>query len=170
MVTALLGWAVGEVIWAVYDVRPVLAHATHPAASEIVLLSWPIGAMASLMLLSHVSQHSPRRLWLDGLIVATSLFVVSWVFVLDKQLREESGSRLTTVPEVFNDVVLLTIAILMLSRGRPSDAPSRSLLAGKVETISVADTSRLVVARFTATASGMHHHPGVRTQPAAAAG
>ena len=139
MMTALLGWAVGEVIWAVYDVRPVLAHATHPAAAEIVLLSWPIGAMTSLILLSHVSRYSPRRLWLDGLIVATSLFVVSWVFVLDKQLREDSGSLLTTLAEVFSDVVLLTTAILMLSRGRPSDAPSRSLLAGGVATISVAD-------------------------------
>ena len=36
MVTALLGWAVGEIIWAVYDVRPDLEHATHPAAAEVV--------------------------------------------------------------------------------------------------------------------------------------
>jgi hypothetical protein len=43
---------------------------------------------------------------LDGLIVATSLFVVSWVFVLDKQLREDTGSRLSTLAQVFADVVL----------------------------------------------------------------
>ncbi|OCB38343.1 diguanylate phosphodiesterase [Mycobacterium malmoense] len=139
LVTALLGWAAGEVIWSVYDVRPELAHATHPAASEIVLLLWPFGAFASLVLLSRFSRHSPRRLVLDGLIVATSLFVVSWVFVLDQQLRHDSGSRATTVAEIFNDVVLLTTAILMLSRGRPGDEPSRNLLAGGVATISISD-------------------------------
>jgi diguanylate cyclase (GGDEF)-like protein len=136
---ALLGWAVGEVIWAVYDVRPELAHATHPAAAEVVGVLWPIGAMASLLLLSRFSRHSLRRLALDGLIVATSLFVVSWVFVLDRQLRENSASRVTTLAEVFSDVVMLTAAILTLSRGRSGDPPSRGLLAGGVATISVAD-------------------------------
>lgn len=141
MVTALLGWAVGEVIWAVYDVRPVLEHATHPAAAEVVLLLWPFGAMASLLLLSRLTRQSPRRLWLDGLIVATSLFVVSWVFVLDKELRADSGARLTTLPEVFNDVVLLTMAILLLARGVSGDIPSRNLLASGVATISLADVA-----------------------------
>lgn len=139
MVTALLGWAVGEVIWAVYDVRPVLAHATDPAAAEIVLLLWPFGAVASLMLLSRLSRRSPRRLVLDGLIVATSLFVVSWVFVLAKELRGDTGARVATIAEVFNDVVLLTMAILLLARGVTGDIPSRNLLAGGVATISVAD-------------------------------
>lgn len=139
MVTALLGWAVGEVIWAVYEVRPVLAHATDPAAAEVVLLLWPFGAIASLMLLSRLSRRSPRRLVLDGLIVATSLFVVSWVFVLDKELRVDTGSRVATLAEIFNDVVLLTMAILLLARGVSGDIPSRNLLAGGVATISVAD-------------------------------
>ncbi|WP_082974044.1 bifunctional diguanylate cyclase/phosphodiesterase [Mycobacterium sp. E1386] len=139
MMTAQLGWAAGEVIWAVYDVRPKLAHATHPAAAEIVLLLWPFGAYASLVLLSRFSRQSPRRLVLDGLIVATSLFVVSWVFVLEKQLREDSGSQATTIAEVFNDVLLLTTSILMLSRVRRGDPPSRNLLAGGVTTISIAD-------------------------------
>ncbi|WAJ43984.1 bifunctional diguanylate cyclase/phosphodiesterase [Mycobacterium sp. Aquia_216] len=139
MVVALLGWATGEVIWAVYDVRPDLEHATHPAAAEIVLLCWPIGAMASLLLLSHLNRHSQRRLMLDGLILATSLFVVSWVFVLDQQLREGSGSQLATVAEIFNDVAILTTALLMLSRGQPGERPSRSLVACGAATISVAD-------------------------------
>lgn len=139
LVTALLGWAVGETIWAVYDVRPEVEHAAHPAASEIVLLLWPVGAMVSLMLLSQLSRNSPRRLLLDGLIVATSLFVISWVFVVEAQLQERTGTRLATFAEIFNDIVLLTTAILMLSRARPGDRPSRSLVAAGVATISVAD-------------------------------
>jgi diguanylate cyclase len=139
MLTALLGWAGGEVIWAVYEVRPELEHATHPAAAEAVSLFYAIGAMVALTLLSHLSRRSPWRLVLDGLIVTTSLFVISWVFVLDKQLREDSGSRLATLTQVFADVVLMTTAIIMFSRLRPSDLPSRSLLAGGIMTIAVAD-------------------------------
>jgi diguanylate cyclase (GGDEF)-like protein len=139
LVTALVGWAVGEVLWSVYEVRPAIEHVTHPAGAEAAFTLWPIGVMASLALLSHLSRHSPRRLVLDGLIVATSLFVISWVFVLDKQLRENSGWRLATIGTIFVDVTLLTTAILMLSRVRSNDLPSRSLLAGGIAVISVAD-------------------------------
>ena len=83
-----MGWAVGEFIWAALTCAPELDHAVHPATAEAVLLLYPIGAMASLALLSKLSRHSPRgKLVLDGVIVWTSLFVVAWVFVLDKQLR-----------------------------------------------------------------------------------
>jgi diguanylate cyclase (GGDEF)-like protein len=139
LMVALLGWAVGEVIWAVYEVRPERDHATHPATAEVVLLLYPIGATASMALLSHLSRHSPRRLALDGLIVSSSLFVVSWVFVLEKQLRQDDGSRLSTVAQVAADVILMTTAILMLSRVRPGDAPSRNLLPGGITTIAATD-------------------------------
>ncbi|OBA74843.1 diguanylate phosphodiesterase [Mycobacterium sp. 1554424.7] len=139
LVIGLLGWAAGEVLWSVYEVRPDIEHATHPAVAEAVFTLYPLGAMASLALLSHLSRHSPRRLALDGLIVATSLFVISWVFVLDKQLRENNGSRLATLIEVFADVVILTTAILMLSRIRSNDLPSRGLLAAGIATIAASD-------------------------------
>lgn len=139
LVTALLGWAAGEVIWAVYDVRPEFDHASHPAAADFVLVLWPFGAMASLVLLSQLSRNSPRRLLLDGLILATSLFVLAWVFVVEAQLQKHSGARVVTSAEVFADIVQVTTAILMLSRARPGDRPSRSLLAAGVATICIAD-------------------------------
>lgn len=140
LVTGLAGWAAGEIIWAVYDVRPEFDHAANPAATEIVLLLYPIGAMASLVLLSRLSRlDNFRRLLLDGLIVATSLFVISWVFVVETQLREHTDTSLTTLVEVFSDIVLLTTAILMLSRARPGDQPSRILLASGIGTINLAD-------------------------------
>src|SRR5438094_356884 len=72
-------------------------------------------------------------------VVASSLFVISWAFVLDRQLREDNGSRLETLTEVFADVVLMTTAILMLSRIRSNDLPSRGLLAGGIATIAISD-------------------------------
>ena len=140
LLTALLGWAVGEVIWAAENARPELDHATDPAAPEFVLLLYPVGAMASLVLLSKLTRRSPqRRLLLDGVIVCTSLFVVSWVFVLHKQLGGDGSLQPATVFHIFSDVILLTTAILMLSRVRPGDPLSRSLLAGGITAIAVAD-------------------------------
>lgn len=152
LATALLGWTAGEVIWAVYDVRPESEHAAHPVAAEAMFLLYPVGAMVALTLLSHLSRRSPRRLVLDGLILATSLFVISWVFILDKQLREDNGSRLATLTQVFADIVLVTTAMIMLTRLRPRDLPSISLLAGGITTIGVAD-----IAMVFQTGMGSYH-------------
>ena len=138
LVIALLGWAVGEVIWAVYEARPELEHATHPAAAEIVLLFYPVGAMASLTLLTD-RIHRFWQLLLDGAIVASSLFVTSWVFALDKLIREGGNSLLTTFTHIFADVVVITTAFVMLSRARPGRRPSLNLFAGGIATIGVAD-------------------------------
>ncbi|MGO9155032.1 diguanylate cyclase domain-containing protein [Mycobacterium sp.] len=155
---ALVGWAVGEFIWAVYDVRSELDHAVHPSAADAVLLLYPIGALASLALLSKLSRHSPRgKLVLDGVIVWTSLFVVSWVFVLGKQLHDDSGLRPSTLTHVFADVILITTAIVILSRARAEDPPSRSLLAGGTTVICVAD----VVQLFLTAGTGSFHTGGL---------
>ena len=152
LVTGLLGWAIGEVMWAVYDVRPESEHAAHPAMADGMFLVYPIGALASLVLLSNLSRRSPRRLVLDGLIVATSLFIVSWLFVLEKQVRENSRSQPATLTHVFADIVLMTTAILMLSRIRPREPPGKSLAVGGITTIAVAD-----VAMIFRTGMGTYH-------------
>ncbi len=140
LVTALLGWAVGEIIWAADDARPELEHATHPAAAEIVLLLYPVGTMTALVLLSKLTRRSPQqRLLLDGVIVFTSLSVISWVYVLHQQLGGNSSSQPATIIHTFADVLLLTTGILMLSRVRPGDPLSRGLLAGGVTAIAIAD-------------------------------
>jgi diguanylate cyclase (GGDEF)-like protein len=138
LVTGLLGWAVGEVIWSVYEVRPELEHAAHPAASEVVLLLYPVGAIASLALLADPF-HRSWQLVLDGFIVASSLFVVSWVFVIGKVIREGSSSEPATLAHIFADVVVITAAVVMLSRARPGRRPSLNVLAGGIATIGVAD-------------------------------
>ena len=138
LVIALLGWAVGEVIWWVYDVRPELEHAAHPVATEVVLLLYPIGAIACLALLTDPF-HRSWQLVLDGVIVASSLFVVSWVFVIAKLIREGSSSEPATLAHIFADVVVVTTALVMLSRARPGRRPSLNLLAGGITTIGLVD-------------------------------
>jgi diguanylate cyclase (GGDEF)-like protein len=157
LATGLSGWAAGEVIWATVDARPDLDHATDPASAETLLVLYPVGAMASLVLLSKLTRRSPRgRLLLDGVIVWTSLLVVAWVFVLDKQLGGDSSLQPATLIHIFADIVLLTTGILMLSRVRPGDPLSRSLLAGGGTTIAGAD-----IATVFQTGIGGYHVSGL---------
>lgn len=140
LVLALAGWVAGEIIWSVYDVRSEFEHASHPAAAEIVLLLYPLGAFTAMVLLSNPpGGHNLWRLVLDGVIVSMSLWVASWVFVLDKLLKTDSSSRLVTVAHVSADVVLMTTAILLLSRNRPGRRRSVNLFASGVATIMLAD-------------------------------
>ena len=157
LVAGLLGWAVGELMWAAVDARPELHHTNDPASAETVLALYPVGAMASLVVLSKLTRRSPRgRLLLDGVIVWTSLLVVSWVFVLDKQLGGDGSFQPATPIHIFADVLLLTTGILMLSRVRPGDPLSRSLLAGGVSAIAGAD-----IATVFQTGIGGYHAGGL---------
>ncbi len=152
LVAALLGRAAEEVLRPAFDVRPDLDHATHPAAAEAVLLVYPIGATAALLAFSRLSRKTPPRLVLDGLILATSLFVISWVFVVEQQLREERVSRLATLAEVFSDIILVTIAILTLSRVTATDGPRRILVPAGIGTVGLAD-----IAVMFGTGTGSYH-------------
>jgi diguanylate cyclase (GGDEF)-like protein len=153
--TGLLGWAVGAVIWSVYDVRPEFEHAAHPASAEVLLLLYPVGAIACLVLLSDPI-HRTGPLVLDGLIVMSSLFVVSWVFVIDKLTHEGRSWGPATLAHIFADVVVTTTALVMLSRARPGRRRSLSPLASGMATIGIAD----IVIVFQ-TGVGSYHTGGV---------
>src|SRR6516162_3374259 len=64
--TGLLGWAVGEVIRTVYDVRPAVEHAAHPGVADALVFVYPVDVLASLVLLSEPNRRILRRDVLDG--------------------------------------------------------------------------------------------------------
>jgi diguanylate cyclase len=154
LVTSLLGWAVGQTMWTVFDVRPETEHAAHPKATEMVLLVVPIGIVATLLLLSDRTRRSRWQLALDGVIVASSLYLASWVFVLDKVVHQSVLWLPSTLTHVFADVTIITTAIVMLSRASPGSRPSLNLLACGMTTIGCAD---IVVVFQT---GGASYHPG----------
>ena len=78
---------------------------------------------------------------LDGVIVATSLFVVSWVCVL-RNLSGE-GSALTVL-HIALDIVLMSTAILVWSR--PVGRVSVTVLAAGMTTIEMADIASMYLA------------------------
>ena len=65
--------------------------------------------------------------------------MTSWVFALDKLIREGGNSLLTTFAHIFADVIVITTALVMLSRARPGRRASLNLLAGGIATIGIAD-------------------------------
>ena len=78
LIVALSAWAVGEVVRMFEEVR-VDDHLWHPSLTQAVLTVFPVAAYACLLLLGDLEKAARRRMVLDGIIVATSLFVVSWV-------------------------------------------------------------------------------------------
>jgi diguanylate cyclase len=138
LVVALSAWALAESIWVITEWRETTEPAW-PSPVDAVLMLFSIGAPAALLLLSEGTGTHRWRLALDGVIVATSLFVVSWVFVLDRLIRDGGREGLLTLLHTVADVVLMTTAILVWSRDRPGGRVSLSLVVVGVLTISISD-------------------------------
>ena len=114
MTAGLLGWAVGEVIWGYYEVALRYEQAPYPSWADAFYLLFPVGAGAAVVLLSPGSSGRSRiRVILDGLIVAASLFLVSWVSVIQSVFDAGGESRLALAVSLaypVADVVIITIA------------------------------------------------------------
>ena len=137
---ALSAWVLAEVIQMFEEVhRDSLSW--HPSLTQAVLIGFPLGAYGALLLLSDLDKAPRRRLVLDGVIVAASLFVVSWVCLLNDLPGD--GAHMATLLQIGSDVVLMTTAILVWSR--PMVRMSVSLMAAGVTTIVVADTLSVYV-------------------------
>ena len=60
----------------------------YPSLADAFYLMYPVGAGVAVVLLSTSNTGRSRiRLVLDGLIVAASLFVVSWISVIENVFR-----------------------------------------------------------------------------------
>ncbi len=152
LVAALSAWAVGMVVRMFEEVR-VDAQAWHPSLAQGVMMVYPVAAYACLLLLGDLGEAPRRRMVLDGIIVATSLFVVSWVCVL-RNLTATGAASGVTVLHITADVVLMTTAILVWSR--PLGRVSITVLAAGITTISMADIASIYIAGV-----GGYHNGGL---------
>lgn len=121
LAAGLLAWAVGEGLWCYQEFWLRAEDAPLHAMADGILLLFPLGAGAALLLLSiRDSGQSQSRLILDGMIVAISLFIVSWVVALDDVVHGGGGSRLITLMHLLANVAVATIAIMAWARARPA--------------------------------------------------
>ncbi len=148
LIAAFSSWVVAELIRAREEVR-VDDQPWHPSLAQAVMLAYPLGAYAALLLLHGFGKPPRRRAVLDGIVVATSLFVVSWVFVLS-DIHGSGAASAVTVLHIVLDVILLTTSILVWSR--PGGRLSLNLLAGGITIIGLAD----IIGVYLAGVGGYH--------------
>jgi diguanylate cyclase (GGDEF)-like protein len=114
MTAGLLGWAIGETIWSYYELVLRYEQAPYPSVADAFYLLYPVGAGVAVVLLSTgKSGRSRIRLILDGLIVATSLFLIAWVTVIEGVFHAGGDSNLALAVSLaypVADVVIITIA------------------------------------------------------------
>ena len=143
LVAALTSWAVGDAIWATYEIG-LGVEVPFPSPADggylfyyvctiVVLLALPLGNAGATM----------ARLFLDGLLVAGSLFVLGWVAGLDDLVAAGGTDTFSFVLSMFYplaDLALLTMALLMLSRSGPGQRLTISLLAAGIAVLAMADS------------------------------
>ncbi|MEY2426917.1 MAG: hypothetical protein QOI61_2489 [Actinomycetota bacterium] len=120
---SLACWALGEVIWAFYEVV-LQVEVPFPSIADLGYLSaipLAVAAMALYPTTEHSRATTRIRSVLDALIIATSVLFVSWAFVLAPALHEGGASVFETFVSLaypVGDVVIASVAIMALHRGR----------------------------------------------------
>lgn len=142
MTVGVAAWAIGEAIWTHYEL--VLNEVPFPSLADAFFLAFPVGACAALLLFP--SEHSGSfrgRVFLDGLIVAGSLFLVSWVTILGPLYNAGGTNRLLLAVALaypVSDVVVLTLAAVLLVRTGPEHRLTLTLLTVGLACIALSDS------------------------------
>jgi len=141
----LASWAVGQAIWTWYQVvRGV--ETPFPSLADLGYLVFPVGGVVALLLFARAagtSGVSRTRLVLDGVLVAGSLFAVSWSTALGAVLHAGSTGSLGTVVSLAypaSDLVLVTMAIMALLAAKTTRRTPPLLVAG-LALMGVADSA-----------------------------
>lgn len=142
LTVGLIGWAAGDAIWAYYEL--VLNRFPFPSAADAAYLILPIGACTAMLLFPATrSAQSQIRLVLDGVIVAASLFLVSWLTVLQPVYEAGAESRLAMVVSLAypaSDLVVLTVAAYVLVRSGSYQRPSLILFTLGMAVLALSDS------------------------------
>ncbi|WP_233209227.1 GGDEF domain-containing phosphodiesterase [Mycobacterium sp. ENV421] len=142
MTVGLLGWTVGEAIWTFYEVH--LHQPPFPSIADVAFLVMPVGACAALLLLpAEDTSQSRARLFLDGVIMAGSLFLVSWVTILQPLYQSYTSDQLGFVISLaypLSDIIILTVAGVALVRSSGQHRLSLTLLTAGLTCFALADS------------------------------
>ncbi|HTY27495.1 MAG TPA: diguanylate cyclase, partial [Mycobacterium sp.] len=142
MSVGALGWALGQIIGSFYEL--VLKQTPFPSPADAAYLVFPVGACACLLLYPTEHTGSSRgRVFLDGLIVAGSLFLVSWVTMLGPLYVAGGTDELAffvSLAYPVTDLVVLTVAGVVLVRSGGEDRLALTLVTVGVACIALSDS------------------------------
>ena len=118
---ASISWGLGQVIWTVYESSG--QDVPFPSYADVGYLGLPpLAAIGLLLVPSAIQTLAGRvRTVIDGMMIAGAVFLCSWVVVLDEVYAAGDDGLLTTTISLaypLGDVVLITIAMYVLLRGR----------------------------------------------------
>jgi diguanylate cyclase (GGDEF)-like protein len=148
--------ALGEGIWAWYEL--VLRQETpFPSVADVAYLTFPVLALTALLLRPStvLAGQGRMRAVLDGLLVAGSLFSISWVTALGPTFAAGGTSTLSLTLSVaypISDLVLLTTVLVVLTQ-----TPGRLgliLLAGGLALQALSDSGYTYFAAMGSYATG----------------
>jgi diguanylate cyclase (GGDEF)-like protein/PAS domain S-box-containing protein len=147
MGASALSWASGQAAWTWYET--VLGREVpFPSLADVGYLAAPPLAAAALITLPFAARSLAGRVRqvLDGLMIAASLLLASWVLVLRPLFRSGGDDLLGQVISLaypIGDVVVGTIVLFILARarvGRGTRGTPLPLLGGGLVAIAVADS------------------------------
>ena len=115
-------WAGAQVVWSYYEL--IAGHATpFPSIADAGFLAFPVMALIGIFLRSSAAFRGQGRLrlGLDGVLVASSLFVVTWATALGEVAHAGGASTFAFVVSLaypVADLVLLTVTLVVLTRAQ----------------------------------------------------
>jgi len=125
LAVGLACWAFGEGAWAVYELGS--GSVPFPSVADAgYLIAIPFIAAGLLAFPSSGRMVARTRAFLDGLIVASALLVLSWITVLGGVYRAGTGSgwdQAITLAYPVGDVVTATMVLTVLARRRRWGGP-----------------------------------------------
>jgi len=157
---AAVSWGCGQAAWTWYE--SILGREVpFPSVADVGYLGMPILAAAALLTLNRPTLAGRVRTLIDGLIIAASLLVCSWVLVLGAVWRAGSGELLLgqviALAYPVGDVVLITLVtytILQLRRAHTPLPFSLPLLGTGLVAFAVADSGFTYLTTIDAYSSG----------------
>lgn len=149
MAVALAGWGFSLALRIFDDVNHDVV--SFPSVADAAYMLFPICACVALVLLAgERSDRSAIRILLDGLIVIGSLLIVSWITILSPIQRAGTRNGLELVASLaypVTDVVMLTVAALVLVRALSDRRLALTLLATGIASIALADSASVFLSR-----------------------
>ena len=145
----LSGWFLGDAVYAFADLVVDAGTVPFPSAADAGYLIFPLATCVGLIMLpiGGVGQ-SQVRLVLDGLIVAASLFVICWTSGLEGVLRAGDATPFAFAVSVaypITDLVLITMAVLVLIRARPGQRAGVTVLCVALAAMAMSDGAFVVL-------------------------
>lgn len=143
LAAGLVSWFAGDVIWAIYEMG-LDVEVPFPSLADLGYLSYYVCAFFVLVILPTGNAGATlARLFLDGLLLAVSLFSLAWVSGLDDVVATGEADSFSFAVLLFYplaDVALFTMAALMLARAGPGQRLTISLLAAGIAALAIADS------------------------------